>query len=164
MFDFGLSAHDQRQRGRLYASDAQGRTAALPILQRIKSRRIHSEHPIANRTTQSGGIKRVVLLLRAQGGETLSDRFVRHRGNPQPFDGTLNARLLHDPSLDQFAFLPGVTAVDNLFRRSIELADNIKLLLNAGVLLHPYTEALRDHRQAAQTPIFPVGRIVFRIF
>ena len=70
--------------------------------------------------------------------------------------------LIH-PALYQFAFLSGVTAVDNLGGLRHQLLDNIELLLHTLIAADLDTEPLGNHRQGGHIPAFPLFVVFMRI-
>ena len=58
----------------------------------------------------------------------------------------MHTGFLHDPSLDEFAFLAGITTVDNLVGRCHERLNNFKLATYAFVIYNLYAEFGREHR------------------
>ena len=109
-------------------------------------------------------IKIVVIVLRAEFGETFADFFFGKRRNPETFHRFVAAGFLHHPSLNQFTFLAGITAVNHLVGLINKAFDGFELSNDALVVDKFDAETLRNHRQRAKTPRFPLFAIVVRFF
>ena len=161
-----LAFHDEGQRRRLHPSDAERLATlfAVAVFQCVQACGVHAQQPVTDGATESGFIERLVFLLRMQGLESFADALFGERRNPQPVNGTLGTRLLHDPTLDQFALLSRIAAVHDALGLAHELFDHGKLLPDTAVLFQADAKALRNHGQRAQAPPFPERGVVFGIF
>ena len=165
VLDFELAMDDEGQRGGLHAADGEGLCALASVvvakLQGVEARGVHAQQPVADGTAQPGLVEPLIVGLRTEAGEALTDGLFRHRRNPKALDGALGLRLLEHPSLDEFALLAGITAVDNAVGREEEFFDDAKLLLHS--LFKTDAEAGRHHGERSERPGFPVGRVFFRV-
>ena len=114
MVNFCLSVDDQCQRRRLNTTDGEYLTI-LTIAQRIEAGCIHAQQPVPNGTRQSCLIELVEGSLFFQLLEALADCLFRQGGDPQSIHRSTAASFLHDPTLDQFSLLAGISAVDDRF-------------------------------------------------
>ena len=149
-----LSVHNERQRGGLHPAYAE-HLPVLSVFEGIEPGGIHAENPVADGTAESGEIEGLILLLVLQLTESLADGLIGHRRNPESLHGTFGLRFLHHPSLDEFSLLSGVTAVDNAVGSLHQSLDDGKLLGHSLVVDEFDAEALRNHRQCREAPVFP---------
>ena len=85
----------------------------------------------------------------------------RHRGQPQPLDGLLRARLLVRPGEDQLALAPGVAGVDDLVDVvALEHARDDGHLLARALVAHDELEAVRHDRQIGHPPLLVLGVVL----
>ena len=135
-------------------------SAVIAVFQRVKTCGIHAEEPVADGTGEACHIERVIVFLVFEVLEAIAYGVFRERGNPQTLHRALDARLLHDPPLYQFSFLPGISAVYYLVGLAHQLLYDSELRLYAGVIYELYTKALRYYGQCAKPPPFPCSGIV----
>ena len=154
-----LAVHDEGQRRRLHATYRQ-HLAVLPVLQRVETRGVHAQQPVADGARESGQVERLIFRLVLQLGKALADGLVGHRRYPQPLDWAPGACLLHHPALNEFSFLPGIAAVHDAVGGLHQAFDDGKLLLDAVVVNELDAESRRQHRQRAQRPTFPLVGVV----
>ena len=138
--------------------------AGVAVFEGIEAGGIHTEQPVANGATESRFVHALIVVLRLEIGKALADALLRERRHPKAQDGTLHPRLLHHPSLDEFAFLPGIAAVHDVFGPRHQPLDDGKLALHTLVVLQANAKALRYHGQLTQGPPLPFGEVVFGIF
>ena len=163
LFDFFLTVDDKGQGGCLHPADREHLTV-LAVFQRIKSCGVHAQYPVANGPTESCQIKRLVILLVAQGLESLLDGLVGHRRNPEPPHGAFGLCLLHHPALDEFTFLAGVAAVDDAIGLLHQFFNHGKLPAYALVVDQFDAKPRGQHGQRAEAPAFPHRGIVIGFF
>ena len=126
-----------------YRKDLSVRT----IFKRVQTGSVHSKEPISDRPAQSGSIKRFKIFLITQIIKAFTHSVICQRAHPQALHRFFTARFLHDPPLDQFTFLAGITAIYHLVAIDYKIAYRIKLLFNTAVILQFDTEFLRNHRE-----------------
>ena len=95
--------------------------------------------------------------------EALSDSLLSHRGEPETPDRDPAVCQLKYPALDQLSLLTGITTVDHLIGLRHQSTDDVKLVLDAAVLLKLDPEALRHYRQMDKTPPLPPCGILRRL-
>ena len=105
----------------------------------------------------------LVFRLVFEGLETFTNRLFGQRTDPQTLHGALTACLLIDPALDEFAFLTGITAVDDFVGLRDEFFEDVELLVYPFVAMHFDGEARRNHRQRTEAPSLPLLRIFLRV-
>ena len=154
VFNLLLAVDNEGERGCLHPSDAE-HLPVLSVFEGIEPGGIHAENPVADGTAESGEIEGLILLLVLQLTESLADGLIGHRRNPESLHGTFGLRFLHHPSLDEFSLLSGVTAVDNAVGSLHQSLDDGKLLGHSLVVDEFDAEALRNHRQCREAPVFP---------
>ena len=95
--------------------------------------------------------------------EALSDSLLSHRGEPETPDRDPAVCQPEYPALDQLPLLTGITTVNHLIGLRYQSADDVKLVLDATVLLKLDPEALRHYRQMDKTPPLPPCGILRRL-
>ena len=95
--------------------------------------------------------------------EAFANGFLRQAVHPKSLHGAPRSRLLHHPSLYEFALLPGIAAVDDFIGLLHQSLDDVELLLDAFVLLELDAEARWNHRQLAEAPTLPHRRVFVRL-
>ena len=161
--DLLLAVDDKRECRRLHTTDAE-HLAVLSVLERVKTRGVHAQEPVADGTAQSGNVQRLILALVFQRVEALTDSLVGHRRYPKTLHRTLSLSLLHHPTLYQLTLLTGVTAVDDAVGSLHETFDDAELAFDAVVVDELDAETRRNHRQRRETPVLPVLGVVVGLF
>ena len=124
--------------------------SAASITKGVESCGIHAKEPVAGCPGDACIVEVVVLTLVFKVSEAVPDGLFREGGYPQPLDGTADFGQLHDPTLDEFSFLSGITAVDDGVGLGEEFLDDIKLFLDAGLRDEPDAEAVGNHREVCE--------------
>ena len=161
--DLLLAVDDEGEGRGLHTSDGEYLTI-LPVFQRVEPGGIHAQEPVANGSRETCQIEWLVVGLVLEISKAFADGLVGHRRYPQTADGTLRARLLHDPALDEFTLLSGVAAVDDAVGFLHEVLNDGELFLDALVVDELDAKALRYHGQRRQTPRTPHGGVVVGFF
>ncbi len=102
---------------------------------------------------------------RTEPGESVPDRLLRHRRDPEPLDRLVNTRRVDDVSEDQLALAPGVAGVDHavdVLARE-QLVDRLELLLRLGVA-GAQLELCGDDRQVGHPPFLELLVVLLRVY
>ena len=161
LFDFLLPVDDERERWRLYSSDAE-HLMVLSVLQSIEAGCVHAEQPVADGAADTSQVQRLIIVLILQLLESLGNSLVGHRRDPQSFYWTFRSCFLHHPSLYELTLLSGVATVDDGVGSLKEFFDDGKLLFDMFLMDEFDAESLRNHGQSAERPWFPRLGIVVR--
>ena len=163
MLNLIITGDDHRQCRSLHTPNTK-QLFVLTILESIKSGAVHTQQPVTLGASQSCLEERVIIALRFQILESLTDGFFCQRRDPQSLDGTLHSRELHHPTLDEFTLLTGITAVHDAVGLLIKILDDLELLLNTGVI-DKFNLIMRwNHRQHGHAPLLPLRIILIRRF
>src|SRR2546426_3779595 len=104
---------DRKRRGLNAADRGLVEAAFLRIESGHRSRAVDAYQPIRFRTAHRGVGERAEIAVLRQLLETLTDRALRHRLQPQALDRLLVAGMLDDVTENQFALTTGVACVDD---------------------------------------------------
>ena len=96
--------------------------------------------------------------------ETISDGFLCQGTDPESLDRAFGASKLHHPTLDEFSFLSGITAVNDLSSLFIKGLDNLELLLVYWCVNELDLKLIRNHRETRKLPFLPYVLVVLRGF
>ncbi len=88
--------------------------------------------------------------------EPLGDSLLGQRTDPKSLNRHTAARFLIDPTLNQLAFLPRITAVDDLIGTGNQPLDDIELLLYPRIAADLNRETVGNHRQRTEAPVLPL--------
>ena len=143
--NFQLTIDNQCQCRGLYTTDGKY-LFILTVFNCVKTGRIHPQQPVPHCTGKSGFVQRLEIRLVFQLGKSFTNGFFGQWRNPQTFHRTAGTCLLHHPTLNQFPFLPGITAVDNLICMLHQSFDNVELFFVSRVINQLDTETWRNHR------------------
>jgi len=155
---FLLAAHDECQCGGLHPPHGE-ELFGLRVSERIEARAVHPQEPVTLGTAQARQVEVLVGTLVLELAEALTDGLVGHGGNPQSLHGAIRPGLLQDPPLDQLALLPCIAAIDDAVRRKEEFPYDPELFLDTLVVLQMYVELIGNHREIAQIPTLPLGKV-----
>ena len=158
-----MTLYDQCESRGLNASDRQ-HIALTAVFKRIEAGGIHAENPVSDGTRHAGVIQIVEFVLSLERLKTFADRLVGERRYPQPPDRTANSGFLHHPTLDQLAFLPGITTVDNFIGVCDKSLYDVELSANAFVVDNLYAELRGQHGQRSERPSLPERSVVVWFF
>ena len=166
VIDFVVTFDDERQCGSLYTSDTQGLRApgtavVLSVFKGVKACGVHAQKPVADAPAQCSFIERLIVILRTEVCKPFDICFVCHGTYPQSFHRAGRLCLLHYPSLYEFTFLSGITAVDDHIGFLHQPFDVFEL--SACLLLEVYLKTLWNHRQCGKCPRFPLWCVLFRV-
>ena len=151
--DLALTLHNHRERRRLHASERDDAADPRTPANRGRPRRVHPDEPIGFTSRARRRFERVHLVARTELLESLADRLLRHRGDPQPIDGLrpADARRFPEDGLveireDQLAFATGIAGVNHAIDVVAleERLDELELLLRFCVA-RDELEAVRRH-------------------
>ena len=159
-----MALDDHGQRGGLYAADGEDLAFLLREAYGVEARGVHAEEPVADGAAEAGLVETLVLLLRTQVGEGFADGLFGEAADPEALHGAGGLGFLHDPPLYEFAFLPGIAAVDDAVGGLHEALDGAELLLITLVVNEFNAEARRYHGQRAEAPSTPLVGVVLRLF
>jgi hypothetical protein len=97
-------------------------------------------------------------------GEGLTDRLLRHRGQPQPLDRLLDLGRVVDVGEDQLALAAGVAGVDDPVDLGVghQLVNRPELLGGALVVGHEL-ELVGDDREVGEAPLLQLGVVGVRL-
>ena len=123
---------------------------------------IHTKEPVPNSTRLTSFIEAIKLTLRLKMVEAITNSILCQWGYPKSLHRTANACLFHNPTLDKFTFLTGITTVDDHFGSLIEITDNLELLSDSWIINKLSGELLRQHREIVKRPSFPLWVILIR--
>ena len=146
-------AVDQELQGRgLDAADGED-VAGASEADRVGAGRVHAHDPIRLPPAPRRVFERLHGAPIAQGVEPVPDRLVGERGDPEPQDRLPATRETVQVGEDELPLPTRVAGVDHLRHGRIlhQPLDDAKLL--ARLVAHPDLEALRQDRQALQTPL-----------
>ena len=143
--DLQLAVDNQCQRRSLHTTDGK-HLFVLTVFDGIKTGGIHPQQPVPHCTGKSRFIQWLKIRLVFQLRKSFADRFFCQRRNPKTFHRTAGTCLLHHPTLDQFSFLAGITAVDDFIRVLHQSLNDVKLFFVSRVLYQLDAETWRNHR------------------
>ncbi len=161
--DLLLAARDDRERRRLHAPERDGTVEGAAQPDRGRAGCVHTDDPVGLRARACGLLEALELRGGAQRLERAFHRCVRHRVQPQPFDGLFAFGLLEQVGEDQLALAARVAGVDDLFDvLAAELFGHDRHLLARALIAHDEFEALGHDRQIAHPPALEFGVVGFR--
>ena len=132
------TAPSNEERRRIVAA----RVAFMPTIQSASER----ERAACSSEAIVGAVAQVL--------ETLADRRLGHRVQPQPLDGQLRAGLLVQVGEDQLALAPGVAGVDDeVVVVALQQALDDRHLLLRALVAHDELELARHDRQVRHAPL-----------
>ena len=108
--NFRVTTDDERQRRRHHTPDVQ----RAMIQNRKQPRGVDAHQPVCLGAAERRVVQPVIFRAVMQVRESIHDRVVLHRGQPQTLHWLFTSGLLVDIPENGFALAPGVTAVDDL--------------------------------------------------
>ncbi len=163
LLDAVLALDQDGQRRRLHpAHGGLVETALFGIERSHRARSVDPHQPVGLGTAHGGIGQRQHGLVGPQGLETVADRALGHRLQPQTLDRLPVAGVLHDVAEDQLALAPGVAGVDHagdVFAFE-QLQQQLEPVL--GALDRLDVEVRRDHRQVRERPLAAFHLYAFR--
>ena len=158
------SLDDKGKCRRLYTSDREQTSGVpRPILKGIEPSRIDPKEPVSDRSRHAGIVEPLILGRVVEVIKALSDRLFGHRREPETPDRDPTVSQLKYPALDQLSLLTGITTIDHLVSLGYKSADDVKLVLDAVILLKLDPKSLRHNRQMDKTPPPPPCGILRRL-
>ena len=154
LLDAILAFDQYRQRRRLYPAHRGLVEPALFGIERShRARAVDAHQPVGLGTAHRGVGQRQHRLVCPQTVETVADRPLGHRLQPQPLDRFLVPGMLHDIAEDQLALAPRVAGIDDAgdVLALEQLQQDFEPVL--GALNRPQVEMRRYHRQIRKRPL-----------
>ena len=113
---------------------------------------INADHPIRFCTSHCCMVKRFIIFTRFEVGESIANRFVCNRRNPESLQRFSIVCFFQNPSCNQLSFATGIGGNDDI--TDIFAIDQIldRMELFAGLFNDDQFPVFREHRERVHTP------------
>ena len=152
--DLGLALDEDRECRGLHAPDRRElKSARLGVERGHRAGAVDADEPVGFRAAHRGIREWPHRLVLAQRGETILDRVLRHRLQPQAPDRLARLRVLNDVAEDELAFPTCVARVDQLGDVLALHQPEQQLQASFGLFQRSQREPGWNHRKVSECPL-----------